>query len=297
MEKETQPSTGSEILDAIRNYAIANNLCLYSACEIKNGISRTVKVVPASNCHNCYSVAKAFTVTAIGILEDRGLLSTDEKIYPVFRETFKAGFDEKWKDVTIDNLLCHKAGFTKFPLDIDWEDVRAYPSDDYLDLVLSRPLDYRPGEHYEYSDAVFYLLSRIVTAKCGEKLDDFLCKNIFRPMRFAEYAFSKCPHGYPMGGTGLYISTEDMAKLGQLYLQKGKWDGKEILSERFIRKALGRYELKKSYGGYAKGGMYGQQLYLNPSQDSVIAFHGFNLQIDSLMNIICKTNPLLFQEE
>ncbi len=283
MTAEKKESTGSALLDKMRDYVLENNLCVYSICVIEDGVSRMVKIVPASNCHDSYSVAKAFTTTAIGILEDRGLLTTDDKVYPIFQDKFQAGYDPKWQDVTIDNLLTHTPGFVNFPLDIDWQDVRAYPSDDYLGMILERPLEYQPGEHYQYSDAVFYLLSRIVTAKCGQKLDDLLCDEIFRPMKFAEFAFSKCPRGYPMGGTGLYISTEDMAKLGQLYLQGGKWEGRQILSERFVKKTLGRYELKEIYGGYAKGGMYGQQLYLDPKRNLVVAFHGFNVSIPDMM--------------
>ncbi len=276
------------MLDEIRSLVIKNNWCVYSVCEIKNGISKTVKIVPSSNCHNSYSVAKAFVVTAIGILEDRGLLSTDEKVYPVFEKKFKSGFDPKWKDVRIDDVMRHMTGFEQGFLDIDWENVHEYPTGDYLDIVLSHPLAYQPGSKYVYSDAAYYLLSRIVTEKCGEKLDDFLCRELLNPLHFAEFAFSKCPHGYPMGATGLYISTEDMAKLGQLYLQNGIWEDHRILSERFVRKTLGRYEFKEIYGGYAKGGMHGQNLYLDPARQLVVAFHGFNIQIGDLMAVVEK---------
>ncbi len=283
MNTEIPESTGSERLDRIRKAVTERGWCVYSVCEIKDGVSRTVKIVPASNCHDSYSVAKAFVVTAVGILEDRGLLSTEEKVYPIFREKFREGFDQKWQDVTIDHVLRHMTGFECGFLDIDWEDVRAYPTDDYLDMVLNHPLKYEPGTTYVYSDAAYYLLSRIITAKCGERLDDFLCRELFSPMHFAEFAFSKCPCGYPMGATGLYISTEDMAKLGQLYLQNGVWEGRQILSEQFVKKALGRYEFRSAYGGYAKGGMYGQNLYLDPVRHLVIAFHGFKISIEEMM--------------
>ncbi len=287
MLSENVQSSGSEILDRIRTAAVENGWCVYSACEIRHGVSRTVKIVPASNCHNCYSVAKVFVVTAIGILEDRGLLSTEEKIYPLFREKFRPGFDPKWQNVTIEHLLRHMAGFDRRGfLDIDSDNVREYPTDDYLDMVLNHPLGHEPGTTYVYTDAAYYLLSRIVTEKCGERLDDFLCRELFKPMHFAEFAFSKCPHGYPIGATGLYISTEDMAKLGQLYLQTGIWENRQILSERFVQKTLGRYELREAYGGYAKGGMYGQNLYLDPKRRLVLAFHSFNVPIDKIMQLI-----------
>ncbi len=286
---ENLQSSGSEIIDRIRSAAVKNGWCVYSVCEIRNGVSRVVKIVPASNCHNCYSVAKAFVVTAIGILEDRGLLSAEEKVYPLFREKFRPGFDPKWQDVTIDHVLRHMAGFDQCGfLDIDCDNVREYPANDYLDMVLNHSLGHEPGTTFVYTDAAYYLLSRIVTVKCGERLDDFLCRELFNPMHFAEFAFSKCPHGYPMGATGLYISTEDMAKLGQLYLQDGIWEDRRILSEEFVQKALGRYELREAYGGYAKGGMYGQNLYLDPKRQLVIAFHCFKVPIEKMMELVAE---------
>ena len=102
-------------------------------------------------------------------------------------------------------------------------------------------------------------------------------------MKFREYALSTCPLGYPIGATGFYITTEDMAKLGLMYLQKGVYNGKRILSEDFVNQALGTFELHKTMGGYGKGGMAGQFLYFNYDKNVVVAIHGFN---DSPTDII-----------
>ncbi len=277
-------SSGSPVLDRMRKCAVENNMTVYSICEIKDGVSRTVDIVPSSNCHNCYSVAKVFVVTAIGILEDRGLLSTEEPVYPIFKDQFPEGFDPKWKEVKISDLMRHRVGFEHGFLDIDCENITEYGTDDFLSIVLARPLKYRPGEKAVYSDAAYYLLSRVVSAKSGKNLDDFLIEEVLAPMHFREYAFSKCPYGYPVGATGLYITTSDMAKIGQLYLQKGVFDGKRILSERFVDKALGTFELLcVADGGYAKAGMLGQYLYLNPRDNRVIAIHSYNGALGRLM--------------
>ena len=283
-----QESSGSSaVLDKMRDVAVADSMRVYSICEIKDGVSRTVDIEPASKCHTSYSVTKVFVVTAIGILEDRGILSTEELVYPIFKEQFPVGFDPKWQEVTIDHALRHCIGFEQGFLDIDCEDIHTYGSDDFLALVLGHPLKWQPGEKGVYSDAAYYLLSRIVSAKTGQKLDDFLREELLKPLHFSEYAFSKCPNGYPIGATGLYISTTDMAKLGQLYLQKGKWEGKTILSERFVDKALGRYELGGSpQEGFAKGGMLGQYLYLDPVENRVIAIHSYNGDIGKLMQVV-----------
>lgn len=283
----------SEILKKMSETARANSLCVYSICEIKDGRSETVNIVPSSNCHNCYSVAKVFAVTAIGMLEDRGLLHTDDLVYPLFRDQFPKNFDPRWKKVTIAHAMTHTIGLgIGGMLDIDCQYAPDYPSDDYLSILFGTPLEHEPGTTFVYTDAAFYLVSRVVTAVCGEKLDDFLAGELLVPLRFREFAFSKCPKGYPIGATGLYIATEDMAKLGLLYLRSGELNGRRYLSERFVRKTLGRFELKASCGGYSKGGMNGQLLHLNPSTDRVIAIHSHQGQPDRLMKVLEDENML-----
>lgn len=263
---------------------------VYSICEIKDGVSRTVEIVPATRCHNTYSVAKLFCVTAVGILEDRGALNTEERVYPIFKDQFPQNFDPKWERVTVADVMKHQFGTEAGFLDIDAENSTSWPTDDFLAIVLSRPLKYEPGEKEVYSDAAYYLISRLVTEKCGERLDDFLIKELLAPMKFAEYAFSKCPRGYPIGATGMYISTEDMAKLGQLYVQRGVWEGRRILSERFVEKVFDRQFELHSVGdfAYAKGGMNGQLLYLNRKTKRVVAIHSFQGNIGELLETIIE---------
>ena len=122
--------SGSAVLDRMRAIAERDNMCVYSICEIKDGVSRNIDIVPSSNCHNSYSVTKAFVVTALGILEDRGLLSVDDPVYPIFADKFPEGFDEKWKKVKISDVMRHMVGFEYGFLDIDCEDILSYGTDD-----------------------------------------------------------------------------------------------------------------------------------------------------------------------
>lgn len=291
-EGTPKPKSGEspDLLDGLVELAKTNSMRVYSICEINHSVSRTVLIEPATRCHNSYSVTKLFAVTAVGILEDRGKLDTEEFVYPIFRDRFPAGYDPKWEQVKISDVLTHRIGIDQGFLDIDVENMRSWETDDFLGLVLGHSLKYRPGEKSVYSDAAFYLVSRIVTEKSGERLDDFLLREVLNPLRFAEFAFSQCPLGYPIGATGLYISTEDMAKLGQLYVQKGVYDGKRILSERFVEKVFERgFELHPvgtSGNAYAKGGMFGQLLYLNRKTGRVIAIHSFDADIPKLMEYL-----------
>ena len=238
---------------------------------------RLQTIIPANPSCNCYSVAKAFTVTAIGILYDRGLLTPNTLLTDVLSDLLPDSLDPKWHQVTLHHLMLHQAGFDRGMLDIDAEDASQFPSTDYLRIVLSAPLAYEPGTHYQYTDAAFYLLSRVVAKVSGCDLADLLRPILMDTMQFKEFAWSVCPQGYAMGATGLYLRTEDMVKLGILYLNGGMWKDTRVVSQEWVDIVLtSGYELKEIGGGwYGKGGMYGQMLMLHPQKGLAVACHSF----------------------
>lgn len=250
----------------------------YKITLFEKGEHQTAVLTPANGAQNSYSIAKAFTVTAIGMLVDQNLLQTDEKVCDILRKFLPPDMDPAWEQMTVHHLLTHSAGFAGGYLDIDASNHVPIAGKDYLGYLLSTQLQYLPGTQSRYSDAAFYLLSRIFTAKCGEKMDDFLLRRLFYPLEFREMAWSKCPMGYPMGATGLYVYTEDLVKLGELYLNGGLYHGKRLLSEDWVETVLREeYEFSKTAGGgYGKGGMYGQMLIFYPKQNRVVAYHSFN---------------------
>lgn len=130
-----------------------------------------------------------------------------------------------------------------------------------------------------------------VTALSGEKLDDFLRPRLLMPLHVREAAFSKCPMGYPIGATGMYVRTEDMAKLGEVYQNGGTFEGKHLLSKEWVELVFEReYELAKmENGGHCKGGMNGQMLYLSP-HGRVIAWQSYDPEGkgNTLMELILK---------
>ena len=128
-----------------------------------------------------------------------------------------------------------------------------------------------------YTDAAYYLISRVVTKISGEKLDTFLAKRLFNKTDCREYAFASCPQGYPMGATGLYIRSADVAKLGRIYLDGGKYGEEQIISKEWVDLVLEKgYELNRSGTGYAKGGMRGQYLYINFNKNIAAAWHSYD---------------------
>lgn len=266
------------LLDQLAEQAQNGRGPCYKITLVEKGIAQTAVVTPANGAQNSYSIAKAFTVTAIGMLADRNLLRTDEKVCDIFRDQLPKDIDPAWESMTVHHLLTHRAGFPGGYLDIDAKNHVSVAGEDYLGYLFRTKLEYIPGTERRYSDAAYYLLSRIFTAKSGEKMDDWLLKHLFFPLGFREMAWSKCPMGYPMGATGLYVYTEDLAKLGVLYLNRGKYQEKQILSQNWVETVLREgYEFSRSPGGgYSKGGMFGQKLIFYPDQARVVAYHSYN---------------------
>ncbi|MBP3427233.1 MAG: serine hydrolase [Clostridia bacterium] len=257
------------------------DLALYTPKGIQ-----TYRFQPGSNCSNSYSVAKVFIVTALGILWDEGRWHPDDPI--CWYLDLPADAEPRWKDVTIEHAITHRIGFDEGFLDIDSDDPTSYPTQDYLSMVFSHPLVHAPGTHEQYSDAAYYLLSRLITSICGERTDTFLHHRILQPLGFHEAAWSRCPQDYPIGATGLYISSEDMVKLGALYLQSGVWQGQRLLSREWTDMLLGRgYELTPLSPDVpgctliGKWGMYGQLLALSPERQLALAIHAHMRRSDS----------------
>ena len=255
-----------------------------------DGEISTFEMTEANPCQDTYSVAKTFTMTAVGLLWDRGLLSLDEKLADLFRDEIspetEKKMDPRWNAVTVEHALTHRLGLPGGFLDIDVYDANDF-GDDYLAYTLTYPLAYTPGEDARYSDGAFYLLSRAAAKKAGTTMDKFLWRELFYPLGFREMAWSACPKGHPMGATGLYIRAEDMVKLGQIYLSGGLYRGKRILSEEWTRMAMEK-EFALDWDGEHrvcfKGGMFGQKLMIVPGQRRAAALQAYGADSNVVLN-------------
>ncbi|MBE5774837.1 MAG: beta-lactamase family protein [Clostridiales bacterium] len=261
---------------------------LYDMAFYQDGQIQEHRFQLCNNCNNCYSVAKAFLMTAVGMLQDDGLIDVKKPISFYMSSLIPKDADPAWQVATVENALTHKLGFNTGFLDIDVEDVTAYPTDDYLDMVFRHPLHYLPGQQFQYSDAAFYLVSRLISCVSGENVDVFLKRRLFKPMGFRESAWSCCPRNYPIGATGLYTSAYDMVKLPALYMQKGMWNGERLLSEQWINRAIGNeYELHpRTPELIGKGGMYGQMILFHTEKHYAIAWHAHNTDNEKIQQLI-----------
>lgn len=242
-------------------------------------------------CNNSYSVTKAFIATAAGMLWERGLLDLDRPVTEYFPSCHPK--DEKWSRVTLRHALTHTMGIRQGYLDIDVEDIHSYGTEDFLEIVFREPLRYEPGTHSCYSDAAYYLAARVVEAAAGEKADDFLMRELLLPLKVQEAAWSRCPRNHPIGATGLYIRARDMVRLGWLYANGGQYEGKQLISRRWIEEERrGNLAFTACGRGTArgKGGMYGQMLMFSPEKKFAAAWHSFtdDSRLDGMADFIEK---------
>lgn len=245
---------------------------------------------PVSPCQDCYSVTKNFIATGIGMLIDRGRLSLDDPIVKFFGEELPEQTDEKLSRVTVRNLLNQTSGHDQGFL---FEEDRFTHGEDWLRYTLSQPICYEPGTHFTYSNATYQLLSCIIHRVTGLTAEQFLRGELFVPLDIQDYAWSSCPMGETQGGTGLYLSTWDMAKLGVLYLNQGMYGGRRLLSEEWVREAT-RDQVKipgpvlygysfwphLHVGGYACNGANQQTVLVLPGEKLVLAAHAFTPDYD-----------------
>jgi len=245
----------------------------------------TREFIPVSPCQNCYSVTKAFTGTAIGIAQDKGYLKIDDPILPYIGTKVPKEMDPKMERVTIRHLLAHLTGIKERVLHDD--NKFNIGTDDWLTYCLTLPMEYEPGVQYMYSNSNYYILSYLIHRVTGMNLADFLSKHLFAPLKIHDFAWSTCPYGEHQGGSALYLNTEDMAKLGKLYQQKGIWNGERILSEDWVTEAtsnqaahtgnnfgLGVGWVQENYFGFY--GRYNQAVIVRKDIELVLAAHAFN---------------------
>ena len=255
--------------------AKATGLNIYAIAAMdSDGHSYRAQITPANPTNDVYSVAKAYAVTGVGLAYDAGLLSPDANVPELLGDEMPSDADKGWRDVTLDQLMRHRAGYGRGWLDIDVDDASEYPADDYLSLAMREPLVHAPGEVYQYTDAAFYITSRIVEHAVNKPLDDYLRPMLMGKLKYREMGWSRCPKGHAMGATGLFLRVEDMTKLGMVYAQGGKWQAERLLSEKWVTMCLERgYEFGKiADDWYGKGGMFGQMLCFNVEKQCALAW-------------------------
>ena len=177
--------------------------------------------------HAMHSVSKTFTATAVGLAINEGKLNLNDPVIKFFPDKLPASPSENLKAMTVRDLLTMTCGH-------DTECNRRGQAD-WAKAFLAWPVLHKPGEYYLYNSMGTYMLAEIVQKVTGEKLIDYLDTRLFQPLHISRPHWDESPQGVNCGGWGLMLKTEDMAKMGQLFLQKGKWNGKQLVPAAWLK--------------------------------------------------------------
>lgn len=229
--------------------------------------------------HNVFSVSKSVTSAAVGIAMGEGLLSLGDKVVDFFPEKLGKGVHKYTAMMTIEHLLSMATVHTKST------DTRR---DDWVEGFLNTPPDHAPGTIFAYDTTGTHTLCAIIQKVTGMTVHEYLKARLFDPIGMGEIQWESCPMNINKGGSGIKCTTEDLARFGQLYLQKGIWEGKRVLPEGWVERSTARHrdtwntrmmlDGKNGYGyqfwrtrknSYCAFGMGGQLVVVMPERDAV----------------------------
>ena len=178
-----------------------------------------------------FSACKSVTALAVGLLVDDGLLHLEDKVADLFEDLATAAVRRRLKTMSVEDLLTMRSG-------VLFGEAEAMTENDWMKAFLNSSLKGEPGTEFHYNSLNTYMLSAIVRRKAGKGLLEFIQERLFDPMGITDVLWETCPMGTEKGGWGLYIRPEDMAKLGQLVLDGGLWQGRRLISQAFLQAAL-----------------------------------------------------------
>ena len=230
--------------------------------------------------HVTHSLCKTVTGLCAGILIGDGLLSPDERVADIFPEKASPVARIRWRGLLVRHLLNMTSGASI-------NELASVTQTDWVRGFLDSVPQFEPGESFQYNSMNSYMLSAIICKKTGGTLTEFLQARLFGPMGIRDFHWETCPLGIEKGGWGLYLKQEDMAKLGLLVLQRGKWDGRALVPEDYIREMSRKQsEPPAEMSDYGYGwqcwlwarpgsilfnGLFGQNILVIPDLDMVIA--------------------------
>lgn len=238
----------------------------------------------ATSPHMLFSLSKSFTSTGIGMLVAEGRLSVDDYVLDFFPEEAPAEPSDHLRAMRIRHLLTMTTGH-----DVDPTGAVRQSSLTWAALFLAQPIEHAPGTKFVYNSAATYMLSAIAQKITGERLVHYLGPRLFDPLGITNPVWETSPQGIDTGGWGLSITTDAIARFGQLYLQKGIWEGVRLLPEAWIAEATARQvpngpsdnpDWEQGYGyqfwrcrhdGYRGDGAFGQFCIVLPESGAVLA--------------------------
>lgn len=261
--------------------------------------------------HILWSLSKSFTSTAVGLAAAEGKLSLEDPVLKFFKDEAPAEPSENLQAMRVRDLLSMSGGH-------DAEPKFAFADGPSVKGFLAHPVVHKPGTWFRYNTPGSYMLSAIVTKATGQTALDYLKPRLFEPLGIVNPDWASTLEGHSLGGYGLYIRTEDIAKFGQLYLQKGKWNDKQLLPEKWVEEATAKHvdnskapsgktsDWQQGYGfqfwrcqhnAYRGDGRDGQICLVMPEQDAVIAITAQTGQMQKELDLVWEKLLPAFQSK
>ncbi|MBD2755217.1 serine hydrolase domain-containing protein [Spirosoma validum] len=239
--------------------------------------------------HTLYSLSKSFTSTAVGMAVAEKRLTVNDKVVSFFPDDVPSTISPNLAAMRVKDLLTMSTGHDKDTT----PKLREGANPNWVKSFLAQPVDHEPGTFFVYNSGATYMLSAIVQKLTKQPILEYLKPRLFGPLGTEGEDWEVSPQGINTGGWGLRVRTEDIAKFGQLYLQKGMWNGKRLITEEWITDAT-RAEVEskggkgdkrvndwiQGYGyqfwrcrndAYRGDGAFGQYCIVLPKEDAVIA--------------------------
>lgn len=181
--------------------------------------------------HTMYSMSKSFTSTAVGLAVMEGKLKVTDPVVQFFPDSLPANISPELRKLSVKDLLTMSVGH-----ETDTSQAMRR-EEDWVKTFLAFPFKYQPGTQFLYNSGATYMCSAIVQKVTGQKVIDYLKPRLFDPLQIEGMDWETCPKGINVGGWGLRVKTEDLAKFGQLFLQKGQWNGQQLVSKEWVEEA------------------------------------------------------------
>jgi hypothetical protein len=283
------------------------------AIEIHRGGQLVLRIAPApyscTDKREIYSLSKSFCSTAVGFLVDEGLLSLDARIADLFPESVPEHPQENLLKMKVRHVMSMNSGHHGCAMPA------MIRSDDEVRAFMEQPIPSEPGTHFAYNTGATLMLSHIVEKITGMKLLDYLSWKLFMPLGISDVRWNRTPDGANEGGCGIHVSVDDISKLGLLYLNRGVWNGKRLLSEAWVREASspisdnsanGSPDWCAGYGfqfwvnareGFRGDGAYGQLCVVLPERDAVVAVETELGDMQAEIDRITELMDALFEED
>lgn len=238
--------------------------------------------------HILHSCTKSVTSALVGIAIDKGyILSIDQPVIEFFPDRSFDNLDANKRAMTLKHLLTMSSGLEcRDSYKYRWAGLfELIKSDDWTQHVLDLPMSNPPGEEYEYCNGVSFILSAIIQKSTGMRTLDFANQYLFSPLGITDVKWDASPQGIDVGWGKMWLKPHDMAKFGLLYLNKGRWNGKQIVSESWVEastqghvkdgEVFDRYGFQwriDDNGFYMAAGHGGQFIYIVPEKNLVVVF-------------------------